>query len=51
MLRWHLYLLRRLLFGWVYPLSLISHPGSDLVAVVVHVRYGGKPDTVPVVPT
>ena len=51
MLVFQLYLLRCLLFGWVYPLSLILHPGSGLVAVVVHVRYGGKPDTVPVVPT
>ncbi|MFT5048024.1 MAG: hypothetical protein ACI8UP_005024, partial [Porticoccaceae bacterium] len=45
------YLLRGLLFGWVIPLSLIYNPGGGLVAVVVHVRYGGKPDTVPVVPT
>jgi|GEM_PF-2772650 len=45
------YLLRGLLFGWVYPLSLISHPGVGLVTVVVHVRYGGKPDTVPADPT
>jgi len=37
-----LYLLRGLLFGWVYPLSLIQHPGDVLVAVVVHVRYVRK---------
>ncbi len=45
------YLLRGLLFGWVYPLSLISHPGDLLVAVVEHVRHGGKPEAVPMVPT
>jgi len=46
-----LYLLRCLFSGRVNPLSLMSYPGEPLTVVVVHVRYGGKPEMAVVLPT